>query len=226
MGDAYLTARVLDALSDSECSVCRLLIDDRDRYLDTLLYEFVNDGAVRKRLRTDGGFCPFHSWSMKQLGNPLGHAIIYTDLLESIGQRRDDPGARECMVCQHLRERQSTYISVLTELVRSDSLRTTFETKGFLCAEHHEALQMKLGTADRRWLEGVRGQVAERVLDELRTLMKSYDYRFSNQPVNSDIWLQAIEFLKGSEATTFGVRRRRGPIRPPKGFVMRDGEKR
>jgi hypothetical protein len=73
--------RLRDALKKSGCPVCHLIEQSVKRYMDSLLYEGVNDPAVRKKLRNTLGFCNTHAWEMRKLGDGLGQSIIYEDLL-------------------------------------------------------------------------------------------------------------------------------------------------
>jgi hypothetical protein len=54
-----------------------------ERYISSLLYESVNDIQTRERLRASLGFCREHARLAvgKNLGNALGFAIIYQDVI-------------------------------------------------------------------------------------------------------------------------------------------------
>lgn len=79
---------LLDALQEDGCPICRLLIKRTEAYLDSLLYENVNDPGTREVLRKSHGFCNWHAWRATAVSNSeLGLAIIYEDLLrEQIDQ--------------------------------------------------------------------------------------------------------------------------------------------
>jgi hypothetical protein len=57
-----------------------------ERYLDNQFYENVNSPKWRDRLRASLGFCHEHAWLAvdKRLGDALGFAIIYHDLVNTI----------------------------------------------------------------------------------------------------------------------------------------------
>lgn len=101
---------------------------------------------MRADLRRSNGFCPDHAGLLRDHGDPLGHAIIYGDLidrvLESLGgllwacgsgsarlpatgtvaSRADDllPG-RACPACLVAREAEQRYIGVLVAELESKS---------------------------------------------------------------------------------------------------------
>jgi hypothetical protein len=75
---------VSDALSQPGCPVCRLKTESTDRYLDSLLWEGVNDPARRAGIRQAHGFCQLHAWRLARPGSALGVAVITQDVLRSI----------------------------------------------------------------------------------------------------------------------------------------------
>ncbi len=80
---------LLEACEQIGCPVCRVVQQSVERYLDSLFYEHVNDGWVRRDLRKSLGFCHAHAWLVldKGLGDALGVAIIYHDILGAVLKR-------------------------------------------------------------------------------------------------------------------------------------------
>ena len=76
---------LLQACNKPGCPVCRVEQEAVERYLDSLLYESVNDIQVREHLRASLGFCREHARLAveKNLGNALGFAIIYQDVINN-----------------------------------------------------------------------------------------------------------------------------------------------
>lgn len=85
---------LLEACKQPGCPVCRLVNQAVNRYLDNLFYENVNDGDLRAQLRKSLGFCHEHAWlALKPgLGDALGVAIIYHDVLTNILRRLPEAG--------------------------------------------------------------------------------------------------------------------------------------
>jgi hypothetical protein len=73
-----------DALAQPGCPVCRLKADAVTRFLDSLLWESVNDPGRRREIRLARGFCPPHAWSLVRTSASLGAAIIARDVLQSV----------------------------------------------------------------------------------------------------------------------------------------------
>ena len=76
---------LIQACRQSGCPVYRVEQSVVERYLDNLFYESVNDIQLRERLRASLGFCREHAWLAidKRLGNALGFAIIYHDVINN-----------------------------------------------------------------------------------------------------------------------------------------------
>jgi len=73
-----------DALILPGCPVCRVSATAVDRYLDSLIYEKVNDPGLRSALRESRGFCQRHAWGLVRHGAALGTAIMMRDVLRTL----------------------------------------------------------------------------------------------------------------------------------------------
>lgn len=75
---------IREALGQSGCAFCRMLIRDADRYLDSVLWELVNDSQVRAELNLARGYCQQHGWMLVRSGGALGVAIMMDDVLKTL----------------------------------------------------------------------------------------------------------------------------------------------
>ena len=77
---------LLQACHKPGCPVCRVEQGAVERYIGNLFYESVNDIQIRERLRSSLGFCREHARLTvdHSLGNALGVAIIYQDVINNI----------------------------------------------------------------------------------------------------------------------------------------------
>jgi len=73
-----------DALAQPGCAVCRLKANSVEQFLDTLLWERVNDSGTRRDIRQARGFCREHAWKLVRPGASLGVAIIMQDVLQNV----------------------------------------------------------------------------------------------------------------------------------------------
>ena len=76
-----------EAFSGRGCPVCRLSSATVDRYLQSLLYQSVNDLDVRRYIRRSQGFCSEHAWALLERGDALGIAIIHQDVIVNIRRK-------------------------------------------------------------------------------------------------------------------------------------------
>lgn len=68
---------LLEAFGKRGCPVCRLMEEYSLSYLDSLLYEQVNDVGIRRKLRGARGFCNWHAWQARRIAaSALGVSII------------------------------------------------------------------------------------------------------------------------------------------------------
>ena len=76
---------LLQACRKPGCPICRVEQGAVERYIGNLFYESVNDIQLRERLRASLGFCREHARLAmdKKLGNALGFAIIYQDVINN-----------------------------------------------------------------------------------------------------------------------------------------------
>ena len=72
-----------DAMTQPGCIVCQLKANSVDRFMDSLLWESVNDPDKRQDLRQARGFCREHAWRLARPGMALGVAIITRDVLQN-----------------------------------------------------------------------------------------------------------------------------------------------
>ncbi|MER3544182.1 MAG: hypothetical protein C4311_06135 [Chloroflexota bacterium] len=75
------------ASAQQPCPLCDLATKAVASYLDSLLYESVNDPGLRQDIREARGLCNEHAWQLQTLsGGALSIALIYRDVLETVLQ--------------------------------------------------------------------------------------------------------------------------------------------
>ena len=79
-----------DALAQPDCAVCRLTVKAANEYLESLLWESVNDPGVRHNIRQARGFCHEHAWRLAQHRASLGATIIANDVLRNLLRAMED----------------------------------------------------------------------------------------------------------------------------------------
>lgn len=216
-----------DQLRQPDCPICVLREKAVAGYLDTLLYEEVNDVSVRAQIRRTKGFCKAHSWQLRSIGDPLAHAIIYRDIISETLKELDGPLAghmkpggwaflrsmrgpkmvadslkrkAECPICKRARETEVRYLSSLLNYLRSDKeMREAYNGSDGLCLPH---LISALEDSDVRVAEVLitkERALLQRLMQDLEQLCQKFDYRFSGEPWagEQDAWIRAVKHWVG-----------------------------
>jgi hypothetical protein len=69
---------LVEAFGQPGCAVCHLMLQGADRFMDSLLYEQVNESQTQHAVRRRRGLCNEHAWQLAHYtGDALGIAILY-----------------------------------------------------------------------------------------------------------------------------------------------------
>jgi hypothetical protein len=203
-----------------ECPICFLLAKAERGLIEEILYEHVQDPAVRKQLRSSLGLCPYHAWLLHDitLSRPemdgLGVTIIYEDMLSTYlealisgDEQEAKAGGGPCLVCEHVKEFETGYVKAFAErILRSGLLATYRSSPAILCVRHYRAVRDTLktmkGEEALKVLEALRS-IQVRKLESLLKLMREYvrkqDYLVKEEVTAEEAraWRVALQVLKG-----------------------------
>lgn len=89
MSPVFANFKLLPAMQQSGCPICRIRNYYERDYLTNLLKERVNDGETRNHVNASFGFCPKHTWQMGCLdlttyGEPVKNSMVYEFLVMSV----------------------------------------------------------------------------------------------------------------------------------------------
>lgn len=208
-----LYSDLLEACARPGCPLCRVSLDFVRDYLDSTMYERVNDFGVRATLRDARGYCNTHAWMLTEgHGVALGTAIIQRDVLNTILEATDvaplGRGARqyaqgilrrlrptaECPACAHRRMMEDIAIQTLLKYLDDTRLVTALNETPGLCLPHFSrALELVEDYAQLLRLLRFQRKALERLYGELSELIRKHDYRFIGEGFGqgSDSWLRA-----------------------------------
>ncbi len=133
---------LLEAFGARGCAVCTVLVNSVRSSLASLLYESVNDSEVRKRLRQSLGFCREHVQTLLSIGDPLGIAIIYQDIVQNLRNALagSDTGALtpslDCPACTFRRRIERNNVDLLAAALDSTEFQNAFRSSDGLCLTH------------------------------------------------------------------------------------------
>ncbi|NIA24580.1 MAG: hypothetical protein GWP04_03325 [Gammaproteobacteria bacterium] len=210
--------KLLTDLDEGGCPVCRGSVHAAARYLESLLWENVNDSGVREELRHDHGFCREHSLALLQVAaarsEALGVAIVYEDLLghieaevaaEGTNPRRRSPrfwsnmsSGRSCRACAVGDDVAVNYLRIIATCEPDTDVGRRLET-ATLCFPHLSRGR-EIHGIDHVRLETVYLRGSASIRSELRHLIDHADYRRADEPLGQekDAWVRAAHLIVGS----------------------------
>ena len=222
--------RLEEALREQRegCAVCRLVNRTGRRYLESLLYEDVNDPGVQAEFRESLGFCSRHAYLMVVVGDGLGTSILYRaatrELLKHLSEMPDTPKPRAslrfllgrpseaepfvpepgrgCMVCRSEQSAEETYLRALLDGAEDGSLEGLLKGPGAICVRHLSRASAATGGRLPRALV----EATIEALSDLEADLGLY-VRHSNQQHRDEPWCKERDSWKRIIAKMVGMRR-------------------
>jgi hypothetical protein len=210
---------LIDAAAEPGCPVCHLSIKSTRRYLDSVIYEYVNDPGVRDDLRAARGYCNKHAWWLTDIpGSALGVAIVYKDIVQSIAGAVDalpdgnkaSAGAEgllerlrpagACPACKHRDVKEEHLLNALLKNIDDERLATALTDSSGLCLPHLvRALELVEDNRTLRRLAALQQDKLARLQDELSEFIRKSDYRFQAEGFGQEgnSWRRALALVSG-----------------------------
>jgi hypothetical protein len=225
---------LMEAFPGSGCAICRLALRDVEQFLDSLLYEHVNDPDIQRRYRASRGLCNEHSGQLvRHKGNSLGIAILcgavinellkitaetYTASKPQLARRLGFQAGQNvlavelkpqipCMACRSLEDSQARYVQGFVENFSDTAFRQTYGASSGLCLPHFcRALTEIRNATELQTLVSIQKAIWSKLRAELEEFQAKNDYRRIREKMGAegDSWLRAIGLIAG-EAGVFGL---------------------
>ncbi len=198
--------RLLEACRQPGCPICGILADSTRKYFNDLLYENVNDGAMRTHLRRTLGFCAEHSEILLASGSALGVAIIYQDLLQTVAERLDAGGnhivaSDPCPACADRLEFEQMYVRLMAGSLDVPEMADALAGSGGLCLQHlHQVHAAVTSGATRASLLQWASGAIETLRQRLRLFLRKQSIEYMKEPLvpgERDACKNAIEYMVG-----------------------------
>lgn len=145
MARDFVWHELYDLMEEDNCPVCALIDKRLHQAMDRFLFDSVNDRGLRKKIAEAHGFCNFHAHRLKEMGDPLAHAILYTDFLTQLSaeMRLNKPkkmnaylAKQGCLFCETAATGEKSYVPVMVEGFADTDFVKKYESSGLLCAAH------------------------------------------------------------------------------------------
>ena len=192
-----VAVRLSELLAKPGCPICRGRADAERRFLDSWLYERVQDVRTRRELDETRGLCDDHIHGLlaadrARAGGGLGTSILYDamlrirlgELVHAHGQRGRGRGKRlaesaeppACLVCKEAASAERVTIDGLREHLGEPAWADAIG-RAALCLGHLRDL-MRLGSGDDRWMPIEARQLAR--IHELQTRLVAFAHHSSH----------------------------------------------
>lgn len=198
---------LFDALKAKGCPVCTVLVHVMQAYMANLLYENVNDVALRERLRRSKGFCDVHANLLMAQADHFGIAVMYEDILRTMlddlnaAQFRQDDYVEECPACAYRNEREDIYIATLAGHIHDGEIRAALAASDGLCLPHLGQLFHRVHDEDlRRELLDLHASRVAATGKDLAGFVRKQDIRHKDEaltPGEQSACDRAIDFMVG-----------------------------
>jgi|LSQX01.2.fsa_nt_gb hypothetical protein len=139
---------LFDRMTGNDCPICSLLQTRVESFMQSILYEGVNDPKIRASILQSRGFCNAHAYQLLALGDPLGHAIMYYDLIEQFGKElvekperdKKDKTTGSCLFCESVDQGEQVYINHFASCMSDHDFFEKYQSQGLICRHHFQAV--------------------------------------------------------------------------------------
>ena len=211
------------------CAICNLLLRDAERFLDSLLYEYVTETETNNAVRAGRGFCNAHSWQLTQFrGGVLGIAILYEAALDEVltitEQAQAAPSGLSrllnksgvpalsraleptgpCLACEVVAQSEKDYTQAIGRYVDDEGMEAAYRQSDGLCLPHFRQALRETQYQER--LTSIQVAHWSKLKGELQEFMRKNDFNFRDEAMGAegDSWLRAIGRMSG-EKGVFGL---------------------
>jgi len=195
-----------EAFSRPGCPVCRLTLDSVHHYLDSLIYEYVNEPPTHEAIRAARGFCPAHAWHVQDEihASALGIAVLYEGvirhLLADMGPVEPGGGRRQlgqaesalaprgpCPACEHQALVEEHLLRNLLAHIGEPEFAAEFGASAGLCLPHLRQMLAQKGRAEHKTqVLAIQQAIWGQLQAQLAELIRKHDYRFTAEGLGEE----------------------------------------
>ncbi|HDI51867.1 hypothetical protein DRQ12_00995 [candidate division KSB1 bacterium] len=199
---------LIEAFNQPGCAICQLSERSAVRYVETILYENVNDPATRKKLRRSYGFCPHHAHIALKQQDAFGIGIIYADLLKNAlslisNNQWQNPktAAQHCPACKIAIKSTERFLDLMLRHFPETDFQQALQIAEPLCWKHFSQLvALSQDPSLRRQIIDWELKKLQILQTTLAEFLRKQDYRFRQEgfsQAEKNAWLRAMEFFVG-----------------------------
>jgi hypothetical protein len=215
----------LEYFAQPGCLVCNLIERDVHRYLDSLMYEYVNAPMTHEAMRASRGLCGQHNSQLVDYGaSVLGISILESAILDEVlnitagsgggsalsrlrGMGRKGAGLADqleavapCSACEILNKSQQLHIDALAFHIDDADLAKAYAASPGLCLPHVRlALRAAPSAAHVATLVELQTAIWQKLKGELDEFARKYDINHADEAMGEegDSWRRALGLIAG-----------------------------
>jgi hypothetical protein len=199
---------LLEQLKDSACPICSQAEKSVQKFLDSYLYEGVNDDRNWNRLSAAGGWCSRHARQLEGFSDGLAVALFYRHeirkRIQSLGERKETgwfskkSSIPPCPACIYQDEIEAGQAHLLVQSLGEEEFQTVFRNHPGLCLPHTTAVLGNLRGDEALRYQKSASEKLEALCVELDEIVSKSDYRASDKMGSSgDAWKRALARVYG-----------------------------
>lgn len=176
-----------DTMQQEQCPICELIYKRTLQSMEAFLYERVNDITIRAEICNSNGFCNHHAYMMMDIGDPLAHALIYSDLLKDGINSINAPNAKQsntnglCLFCRQSKKSEGIYTEAFADAFKGGEFSRRYSEGGLLCVPHFKIIRNLQKRTDKTQIEEITLVKYKTLIRQLSEIKRKSDYRFSHE---------------------------------------------
>lgn len=178
--------RFLDHLKKVGCPVCSASDEAVRFFFDSLFYENINDGEVRKSFEANDGFCSFHTKMAQKLGDPMGMSILFASLLSKVFHGGIEGGSGKCRCCEIRDEAAERGAESVKTFLDNGTLFENIDKHTLFCRKHFERVKTKLDDQMQNKIENFQVERLESIYRNLIEIVRKMDYTSATKDFTED----------------------------------------
>jgi hypothetical protein len=202
--------KLLDQLQDGACPICAQAVKSVQSFLDTYLYEGVNDDSNWNRLSAAGGWCSRHGRQLEGFSDGLAVALFYRyeirKRIKKLGEKKEKGwfGSKSspppCPACVYQAEVEAGQIHLACSAMDEPEFQKALEAHPGFCLPHLEAALSALKGPQAEAFKAQSQSKLESLCAELDEIVAKSDYRNQEKMgAAGDAWKRALSRVFGPE---------------------------
>lgn len=193
------------------CPICEFTEYRLNEAYDRFLYEGVNSPHLRYKIEKANGFCSYHAHKLRELRDPLTHAILYHDFMHNVIENISDKRNKirydkheKCFFCENVAMNENDYTNAFIEFFENEEFKKKYSEKAVLCVPHLTAirnLKFKSKKAVSELVE-ITLEKYRHLNENLSEIKRKNDYHYTNEKWTEEektAWQEAVDIFCGKE---------------------------